>query len=91
MPSGLAVLESRLGELEGCLPAATFSTGMSAITILFLTLLKSGDHIICSGVVYGGTYRFFKEVLEDQTLPWMSAVWIVCSRWLCWPARRHSA
>jgi cystathionine beta-lyase/cystathionine gamma-synthase len=61
----VSVLESRLGDLEGCLPAVTFSTGMSAITTLFLALLKSGDHVVCSDVVYGGTYRFFKEVLEN--------------------------
>jgi cystathionine beta-lyase/cystathionine gamma-synthase len=61
----VAVLESRLGDLEGCLPAVSFSTGMSAVTTLFLALLKSGDHIVCSDVVYGGTYRFFKEVLQD--------------------------
>jgi cystathionine beta-lyase/cystathionine gamma-synthase len=61
----VAVLESRLGDLEGCLPAVTFSTGMSAVTTLFLTLLKSGDHIVCSDVVYGGTYRFFKEILAN--------------------------
>ena len=61
----VAVLESRLGDLEQCLPAVCFSTGMSAVTTLFLALLKAGDHVVCSDVVYGGTYRLFKEVLEN--------------------------
>jgi len=60
----VGVLESRLGDLEGCLPAVSFSTGMAAVTTLFLALLESGDHIVCSDVVYGGTYRLLKEVLD---------------------------
>lgn len=61
----VAVLESRLGDLEDCLPAVSFSTGMSAVTTLLLALLKSGDHIVCSDVVYGGTFRLLTEVLDD--------------------------
>lgn len=59
----VAVLESRLGALEDCLPAVSFSSGTSATTTLFLALLESGDHVVCSDVVYGGTYRFLAEVL----------------------------
>ncbi len=59
----VAVLESRLGALEDCLPAVSFSSGMSAVTTLFLALLKKGDHVVCSDVVYGGTYRFLTEIL----------------------------
>ncbi len=59
----VAALESRLGALEGCLPAVSFSSGTSAITTLFLALLENGDHVVCSDVVYGGTYRFLVEVL----------------------------
>jgi cystathionine beta-lyase/cystathionine gamma-synthase len=61
----VAVLESRLGALEDCLPAVSFSSGMSAVTTLFLSLLKKGDHVVCSDVVYGGTHRFLTEVLEN--------------------------
>ena len=59
----VAVLESRLGALENCLPAVSFSSGTSATTTLFLALLEKGDHVVCSDVVYGGTYRFLAEVL----------------------------
>jgi len=61
----VACLEARLGDLENSLPAVSFSTGMAAVTTLFLSLLKAGDHVICSDVVYGGTYRLLKEILEN--------------------------
>jgi len=61
----VAVFESRLGALEDCLPAVSFSSGMSAVTTLFLALLKQGDHVVASDVIYGGTFRFLTEVLAD--------------------------
>ena len=61
----VACLEARLGDLENCLPAVSFSTGMAAVSTLLLALVKSGDHVVCSDVVYGGTYRFLKEILEN--------------------------
>ncbi len=60
----LTVLEKKLGLLENVDPAICYSTGMAAITSLFLGLLKTGDHIICSDVVYGGTVRLVRQVLE---------------------------
>jgi cystathionine beta-lyase/cystathionine gamma-synthase len=61
----VACLEARLGDLEDGLPAVSFSTGMAAVSTLFLAVLKAGDHVICADVVYGGTYRFLKEILEN--------------------------
>ena len=60
----VSVLEKKLGELEGVEVAACFSSGMAAITALFLAYLRSGDHIICADVVYGGTVRLLEEVLK---------------------------
>ena len=37
---------------------------MAAITTLFLSLLKAGDHVILTEVIYGGTMRLFREVLD---------------------------
>jgi cystathionine beta-lyase/cystathionine gamma-synthase len=59
----VAALERNLGSLEDALPAASFSTGMAALTGLFLALLRSGDHVVCSDVVYGGTVRLLRQVL----------------------------
>src|SRR2546423_4548435 len=46
-------LEENLASLEGGMAARVFSSGMAAITAM-CTLLKSGDHVICSDNVYGG-------------------------------------
>ena len=59
----VSALEDVLGSLEGA-PTLCFSTGMAAITTLFLSILKQGDHAIISDVVYGGTVRLFRQVLE---------------------------
>lgn len=57
-------LERNLARLEGGTHALAFSSGMAAINAL-LTLLKSGDHVVCSHAVYGGVYRLFTQVLVN--------------------------
>jgi cystathionine gamma-lyase len=57
-------LERAIGTLEDTPPAVCFRTGMAAVTTLFLSLLRSGDHVVLSDVVYGGTIRLFREVLD---------------------------
>ena len=59
----VSALEDVLSSLEGA-PTLCFSTGMAAITTLFLSLLKQGDHAVISDVVYGGTVRLFRQVFE---------------------------
>jgi cystathionine gamma-synthase len=51
-------LEKTMANLEGGCGALAFSTGMAAETA-FLDLLGSGDHIIASDDLYGGTVRLF--------------------------------
>jgi cystathionine beta-lyase/cystathionine gamma-synthase len=58
-------LEKAIGALEATPPAVCFRTGMAAVTTLFLSVLKSGDHAVLSDVVYGGTMRLFREVLDS--------------------------
>jgi cystathionine beta-lyase/cystathionine gamma-synthase len=60
----VAALERNLGALESALPAVCTSSGMSAITTLFLATLKAGDRVVCSQVVYGGTVRLLRQVLD---------------------------
>ncbi len=63
-PTVLA-LEKRLSALEGSNSSALcFATGMAALTTLCLTLLKQGEHIICSDVVFGGSVRLFDDILN---------------------------
>lgn len=61
----VSALEAALGALEDTPPAVCFATGMAAISTLFLALLKTGDHVVVSDVVYGGTVRLFQQVLQN--------------------------
>ena len=56
-------LEDNVASLENGLAGHAFASGMAAISTL-LTLTRTGDHIVCSQNVYGGTYRFFSQILE---------------------------
>lgn len=60
----VSALEARLGALENAPPAVCFATGLAAETALFLTLLESGDHVVLSRVLYGGTVRLFQQILS---------------------------
>jgi O-succinylhomoserine sulfhydrylase len=51
--------EARLAAMEGAEAAVATSTGMSAILLLIMGLLKSGDHVICSQSVFGSTLNLF--------------------------------
>ena len=51
--------EARLAAMEGAEAAVATSTGMSAILLLIMGLLKSGDHVVCSRSVFGSTLGLF--------------------------------
>jgi len=57
-------LESRIASLEGGLAAAALSSGQSATFMALLTIASSGDNIVASKTIYGGTYTLF-----DLTFP----------------------
>jgi len=59
--------EKVLADLEGGAHAAAFSSGMAAISAV-MTLFSSGDHILCSDDLYGGTYRLFEKLLRPYGL-----------------------
>ncbi len=54
------VLEQRLASLEGGVGALAASSGHAAQAQAIFTLLNSGDHIVSSSRLYGGTYNQFK-------------------------------
>jgi len=60
-------LEKNIAALEGGKEGLAFGSGMAAISALF-HLLKSGDHVVASRNVYGGTYRIGKLVLNNYGL-----------------------
>lgn len=61
----VSTLERRLAALEGGDFASCYSTGMAATTVLFLALLKSGDRVVVSQAVYGGTVRLLQQSLAQ--------------------------
>ncbi|UJF30250.1 aminotransferase class I/II-fold pyridoxal phosphate-dependent enzyme [Kaistella sp. 97-N-M2] len=61
-PSNLYLGEA-LAQMEGTESANVTASGMGAITSALLQLCKSGDHLISSRTIYGGTYAFMKNFL----------------------------
>ena len=53
------MFERRLAALEGAEACIATSSGMSAILLLGMGLLKAGDHVICSQSVFGSTIMLF--------------------------------
>jgi cystathionine beta-lyase/cystathionine gamma-synthase len=58
-------LEQAIAAVEGTNTALCFRSGMAAISTLCLALLKAGDHVVLSDVIYGGTARLFEQVLGN--------------------------
>ena len=61
----IRALEKKLAAIEGDKFAWVFSSGMAAESATFLAHCKSGDHIVCIGDVYGGTYELLDTNLPD--------------------------
>ncbi|MEO8234233.1 MAG: O-acetylhomoserine aminocarboxypropyltransferase/cysteine synthase family protein [Flavobacterium sp.] len=57
------ILEQRLAALEGGIGAVVTASGTAALSTALLVLLKSGDHIVASNSLYGGTYNLLKVTL----------------------------
>lgn len=60
-------LEQNFASLEGGTSAHVFASGMAAIAAL-CTMMKTGDHVVCSDNMYGGTTRLFNQVLSRYGL-----------------------
>jgi O-acetylhomoserine (thiol)-lyase len=58
-----AVVEDRVAALEGGLAALLVASGQAAETIAILNIAESGDHIVSSPSLYGGTYNLFHYTL----------------------------
>ncbi|SHL47860.1 methionine-gamma-lyase [Chryseobacterium contaminans] len=58
-------LAQALAKMENTESANVTASGMGAITSVLMQLCKSGDHIISSRTIYGGTYAFLKNFLPQ--------------------------
>lgn len=56
-------LSQALAKMENTETANVTASGMGAITSVLMQVCKSGDHIISSRTIYGGTYAFLKNFL----------------------------
>jgi cystathionine beta-lyase/cystathionine gamma-synthase len=56
-------LETAVAALEGGTSGHMFTTGMAAINAL-VTMLRTGDHVVCSQDVYAGTVRLFDQIVS---------------------------
>ncbi len=59
----VAMLQDRLAALEGAEACVATASGMSAILATAMSLLRSGDHIVCSASVFGATVQLFSNYL----------------------------
>jgi len=57
------MMERRLAALEGTSGCVGTASGMSAILLLVMGLLKGGDHVICSQSVFGSTIKLLQDVM----------------------------
>jgi O-acetylhomoserine (thiol)-lyase len=67
-----AVFEERMAAIEGGRAAVATASGQAAEMVAFLNILESGDHIVSSSKLYGGTYTMlavnFRKLGIDATL-----------------------
>jgi cystathionine beta-lyase/cystathionine gamma-synthase len=61
----LAVAEKKIAALEGAEAAVVTASGMAAISHALLSALKTGDEVISTAELYGGTYRMMRDVFPD--------------------------
>lgn len=61
-----SVLEQRLAEMEGGIAGLALSSGMAAITYAIQCICETGDNILSTSQLYGGTYNLFAHSLPRQ-------------------------
>ena len=77
-------MERRLAALEGAEAAISTASGMSAILMMIMGLLKAGDHIVCSRSMFGSTIKLVSDfarygvessfVSQTDAAQWQAAV-----------------
>jgi methionine-gamma-lyase len=64
----LQIFEERMAAWDTTAQAATFASGMAAISTAVLALLKPGDVVISTAPVYGGTHYLFEKILPRYNI-----------------------
>ena len=61
----IRAVEEKLADLEDAAAAYAFSSGMAAISATLMAHCQAGDHVVCVGDVYGGTYELMETNLSQ--------------------------
>ena len=61
----LDVFEARMAALEGGVAALATASGAAALAYTFQNLTRSGDHIVASSHIYGGTYNYLAHTFPE--------------------------
>jgi cystathionine beta-lyase/cystathionine gamma-synthase len=80
-----AYLHDKLAALEGAEAALATASGMAALTAVLHTVLRTGDHLLASDCLYGGTHDFLTQHAEE--LGW-TYTFVDAQRPETWPAAR---
>jgi cystathionine beta-lyase/cystathionine gamma-synthase len=56
----------KMADLEGMEAALALGSGMAAVSMTLLALLRTGDHVVASRFLYGDTHRFVTEELSRR-------------------------
>ena len=59
---------TRIAFLENGEAGLAFGSGMAAISSIILSLCKSGENVVASNTLYGGTHQFFMETLPRYSI-----------------------
>lgn len=59
-------LQEKIATLEGTDDCVVLASGVAALSGVFFTFLKSGDHVVCSKVTYIAVYRLLTEHLKEK-------------------------
>jgi len=59
----IVAVEQKLAAVDGAESALLFSSGMAAISTALFGLLKTGDEVLCSAAIYGGTFHIIEDLL----------------------------
>ncbi|MDR1125137.1 MAG: PLP-dependent aspartate aminotransferase family protein [Deltaproteobacteria bacterium] len=59
-------LQDKLAAIEGAEACVVMGSGVAALSGIFLTFLKSGDHVVCSQVCYSAVGIMFRTLLPNK-------------------------
>lgn len=60
----IVAVEEKLAAVDGAEASLVFSSGMAATSTAMLSLLESGDEVVCASAIYGGTFHLIEHLLS---------------------------